>query len=198
MPTKEEVKNLMKKKGEARGVVFNTDMQYILNKKGELGLKKVEQKLKEWSYPIDYEKVRNMEWYPIGLRALSLLAVKEVFNWKDKEIEDMGYFAPTYSFIVKLLMKYLLTLEQTYEKSPSYWTKHYNVGELKVPEYNEKEKYCVLQLWDFKIHPVMCSYYTGYFHKIAELGARQKITGIRKTKCMFWGDAYHEYLIRWE
>lgn len=198
MLTKDEVENLMKKRGQVRGVVFNTDSEYILREKSEEGLKKVEQKTKEWGYPIDYKNVRNMEWYPVGLRALSLLAAKEVFDWSDEKIKDMGHSAPAYSFIVKLLMKYLLTLKQTYEKSPGYWTKHYTVGELKVPEYNEEEKYCVLQLRDFKIHPILCSYYLGYYRKIAELGARQEITGIEETKCSFKGAPYHEYVIRWE
>ena len=198
MLTKTEVENLIKKPGKVRGVVFNTDAEYILSDKGEEGLKKVEEKTKEWGHPIDYKNIRNMEWYPVGLRALSLLAIKEVFNWGDEKIKDMGYSAPTYSFIVKLLMKYLLTLEQTYEKSPGYWTKHYTAGELKAPEYNKKEKYCVLQLQDFKIHPVLCFYYLGYYRKIAELGARQKITGIEETECPFKGGSYHEYVIRWE
>ena len=198
MLIKTEVENLMKKSGQVRGVVFNTDAQYILGEKGEEGLKKVEEKTKEWGYPIDYKNVRNMEWYPIGLRALSLLAAKEVFDWGDEKIKDIGHSAPTYSFVVKLLMKYLLTLKQTYGKSPSYWTKHYNVGELKVPEYNEEEKYLVLQLRDFKIHPILCPYYAGYFRKIAELGAREEITGIEETKCPFRGDSHHEYVIRWK
>ena len=198
MFTKDEAENLMKKRGQVRGVVFNTDTEYVLSEKGEEGLKKMEEKTKEWGYPIDYKNIRNMEWYPVGLRAISLLAAKEVFDWGDEKIKDMGHSAPTYSFIVKLLMKYLLTLEQTYKKSPGYWTKHYTVGELKVPEYNEDEKYCVLQLRDFKIHPILCIYYTGYFRKIAEIGSRQKITSIEKTKCSFKGAPYHEYVIRWE
>ncbi len=193
-----ELDNLFKKSGQVRGVVFNTDAEYILGKKGEEGLKKVEEKTKEWGRPIEYKKIRNMEWYPVGLRAVSLLAVQEAFGWQDKEIEDMGYSAPSHSFIVKLLMKYLLTLKQTYERSPSYWTKHYDVGELKVPEYNEEKKYLVLHLSNFEIHPILCPYYLGYFRKIAELGAQQKIIGIEETGCSFKGDSYHEYVIKWK
>ena len=198
MLTKTEIENLIKKPGQVRGVVFNTDAEYILNKKGEKELERVGQKTKEWGHPIDYKNIRNMEWFPIGLRIISLLAAKEVFNWQDKEIEDMGHSAPAYSLVVKLLMKYFLTLKQTYEKSPGYWAKHYNIGKLEAPEYNEKEKYLILQLWDFKIHPILCSYYLGYFRKIAELGAQQKITGIEETKCPFRAGPCHEYTIRWE
>ena len=198
MLTKTEIENLIKTPGQVRGVVFNTDAEYVLREKGEGELKKVEEKTREWGYPIVYKNIRNMAWYPVGLRIISLLAIKTVFNWDDEKIKDMGHSAPSYSFVVKLLMKYLLTLEQTYEKSPGYWTKHYTVGELKTPEYNEKERYLVLQLYDFKIHPILCLYYAGYFRKIAELGARQKITSIEETKCPFRGGSCHEYTIRWE
>ncbi|HUV81394.1 MAG TPA: hypothetical protein VMW21_02720 [Patescibacteria group bacterium] len=193
-----ELDNLFKKSGQVRGVVFNTDAEYILGKKGEEGLKKVEEKTKEWGRPIEYKKIRNMEWYPVGLRVVSLLAVQEAFGWQNNEIEDMGYSAPSHSFIVKLLMKYFLTLKQTYERSPSYWTKHYDVGELKVPEYNEEKKHLVLHLSNFEIHPILCLYYLGYFRKIAELGAQQKIIGIEETRCSFKGDSYHEYVIKWK
>jgi hypothetical protein len=198
MLTPKEIKKIMEKPGQVRGAVFNTDAKYILEKKGEEGLKKVEEKTREWGQPIDYKKTKNMGWYPVGLRAVSLLAAEEVFNWRDEEIEDMGYSAPTHSFIVKLLMKYLLTLEQTYKKSPSYWAEHYDIGELRVPEYNEKGKYLVLQIFNFELHPILCSYYVGYFRKIAELGSRQEITDIEKTKCSFRGDSCHEYVIKWK
>lgn len=53
MLTKNEIEDLMKKPGQVRGVVFVTDAKYILNKKGEEGLKKVEEKTKEWGQPIN-------------------------------------------------------------------------------------------------------------------------------------------------
>lgn len=196
--TQEEIKRIMEIKGEARGTVFLTDAQCILAKKGKAGLKKVEEKTKEWGYHIDYQNIKSMTLYPIGLRALSILAIKEVFGWGKKDIKEMGHLAPTFSVIVKLVMKYLLSLKLTYQKSPSYWRKYYTVGRVENPEYNEKEKYVVLELYDLKVHPILCPYYAGYFLRIAELGAKEKILGIEETKCIFRGDECHQYIIRWK
>ena len=198
MLTKTEIENLIKAPGQVRGVVFNTDAEYVLREKGEEELRRVEEKTKEWGCPIDYKNIRNMEWYPVGLRVVSLLAIKTVFNWDDEKIKDMGHSAPSHSFVVKLLMKYLLTLKQTYEKSPGYWTKHYTVGELKTPEHNEKEKYLVIRLKEYKFHPIICIYFQGYFQRIAQYVIKSEKFTTEETKCMHRGDLYHEFVVHWQ
>lgn len=197
--TKEEIKKLMEIPGKTRGVVFQTDAEYVREKKGEEELRSVEKTLKEWDCPIDYGKIKATDWYPVGLRAVSLLAIKETFGWGDKEIKDMGESAPKYSFIVKMLLKYFLTLKKSWQVVAAYWKKHYTVGSLEPAEYHEKEKYLTLYLKDFKIHPILCTYlFAGYFVGFTKCVKKsKKITG-EETKCMFKGDPYHEGVIRWE
>ena len=129
--TKEELDNLIKVKGEARGAVFQTDAEYVRLAKGEVGLSKVQEELKRMGHPIDYKNIRATEWYPVGLRAVSLLVIQKVFNWDDKEIEKMGNTAPKYSFIVRLLMKYFLTFPMSYKQSPTYWKNTIPLGSLR-------------------------------------------------------------------
>jgi len=200
--TKQEIERIAKTQGEVRGSALVTDMNYILQKKGEEGLKRLEEKIKEWGYNIDYRNIKNMGWYSVGLRLLSLLAVKEVFGWDEKDIRNMGYSAPAYSFTLRLVMRYFLTLKKTYQMASSVWKKHYTIGRLETPEFHEteKEKYIILRVYDFKIHPIFCPYYAGYFLRAAELSvsSKEKIIGIEETKCMFKGDAFHEFKVRWE
>jgi hypothetical protein len=197
--TKEEIKVMMGITGEARGVTLQTDAEYVLLKKGKDGLGKVEEKLKEMGCPIDYKHVKATDWYPVGLRALSLIAIKETFNWTNEEIEDMGNVAPKYSFFVKLLMKYFLTLSMTYEESPKYWKKHYTIGELETPDYSPKKKYFIIRVKGFKIHPILCVYLGGYFKRISQFVLKNaKNFKITENKCMFRGDPYHETLITYE
>jgi histidyl-tRNA synthetase len=73
---KEELDKLMKIEGEIKGVAFQADAKYILEKEGEEGLKKLEKRVKEFGYPIDYRTVRALNFYPIGLRVISLLLIK--------------------------------------------------------------------------------------------------------------------------
>jgi len=197
MVNTEEIKKLIKIPGKVRGQVFITDLGYVREKKGEEGVRLLKKKIREWGVPIDYEKAKPLEWYSVGLRAISLLALKEVFGWGDKEIFDLGNCAPKFSFIVKMLMKYLLSPKKTFQESPRYWKKHYNIGKLEAHEFNDKEKYFVLHLKDFKINPILCTYLSGYYLRIAQYGIKSEKITIEETKCMHKGDPYHEFIIRW-
>lgn len=193
-----EVKKLMEIPGKARGVVLQTDAEYVKEKKGEKGLLVVEEELKKLGCPIAYEKIKTTDWYPIGLRAISLLVIKKVFNWSEKEIEEMGNTAPKYSFIVRSLLKYFLSFQKTYKEAPKYWEKHYMIGKLESSDYDEKRKYYVVRLKNFKIHPVLCAYLGGYFMRMGQMVLKGSNFKIEETKCMFKGDHYHEYTINWE
>ena len=122
--TKELAKELMEIKGEARGVVFKTDADSILKQKGREGLRRVEKRLKEVDYPIEYGKIKEMDFYPIGLRAVSLLAIKEVFNFSKEDIKKIGTEAPKISFIIKLFTQYFFSLNQLAQKAADIWQRH--------------------------------------------------------------------------
>jgi len=196
---KKEADILMEIPGKARGVVFQTDAEYVRAKKGEEGLEKVKEELEKIGCPIDYENIKATGWYSLGLRVISLLAIKKTFDWGDKEMEDMGHAAPKYSFIVKMLLKYFLTVDMTYKESPKYWEKHYTVGKIEAPGYSLEEKYFLIRLKDFKIHPVLCMYLGGYFIMLSKyLLKSTKNNKVQETKCMFSGDPYHEFLVTWK
>lgn len=194
MINKEELDKLIKIKGEVKGVVFQTDANYILKKEGEKGLKKLEEAVKELGYPIDYRKSRALDVYPIGLRVVSLILIKDTFAWPDSEIRRMGYMAPTTSFIVKLLMKFFVDFKKFINEVPKYWKKHYSVGSLEVLSMNEETKEAVLHLKDINIDPLLCLYLEGYFERLYEfvVGGGKGIC--KENKCVFKGDSCHEYI----
>ncbi|PIR71678.1 MAG: hypothetical protein COX89_00535 [Candidatus Nealsonbacteria bacterium CG_4_10_14_0_2_um_filter_37_10] len=194
---KEEANRLMKIKGNARGVTLQTHAEYILYKKGDEGLRRVEEKLKELGYPLKFKEVRPLKWYPEGLGVLVLLVAKEIFNWSKSDIFDMGNSAPKYSFVVKLLLKYFLSPRRSFQESPKYWRKHYDFGELETGEFNEKEKYLIVREKGYKFHPIACIFHSGYFLRIAQYVIKSEKITIEETKCMFKGDPYHEFIIRW-
>jgi hypothetical protein len=193
----EEIKKLVKIPGKVRGQVFLTDIQYVREKKGEEGISLLKEKIKEWGKLFDYDKVKTTDWYPIGLRVISLLAIKETFNWGDDKITDMGNSAPKYSFIVRMLMKYFLSPEKTFGESPKYWEKHYSIGRMEPYKYDPVENMYILRLHDFKVHPIMCFYFKGYFTMIGQFVQKWKIT-TRQTRCVFKGDPYCEYSLKWD
>ena len=198
--TKEEIDKLIETKTQARGVVFKTDTEYILGEKGEEGLKKLEEELEKLGHPIKYKEIKSMEFYPAGLRALSLLAIKKTFGFDDKKIENMGLVATKKSIIVKLFVRFFLSLERVFFKeAPRIWQKHWTAGELVPVELNEEKKYAILRLENFNLHPLYCSVYLqGYFAGILQMLIKSPKMTCQETKCSLKGDEYHEYLLKWE
>ena len=80
---KKELENVMEIKGEVRGAVFQTDAKYVLEREGEEGLKKLEERVKKLGYKIDYRTAKATNWYPAILRIISLLLIKDTFGWPD-------------------------------------------------------------------------------------------------------------------
>jgi hypothetical protein len=200
MLDKKEIENLMKIKGKIRGVVFQTDGRYILEKMGEEGLEKLEKRAKELNLTIDYRGAKTMEWYPVGLRAISLLLIKDVFGWGDKEIREIGKTAPKISFIVKFLFKLFLSPKKLAEEVPQYWKEHYrNIGELEAIKVDEEKKEIVLHLRNFNVHPIFCTYLSGYFETVMALTRKSGKATCQETKCVFKDNTpYHEFLLTWE
>jgi len=198
--TKEEIKKLMEIEGQARGVVLKTDAEYVLVKRGEEGLKKIEKELGKLGHPLNYRKIKSMEFYPVGLRALSLLVIKKALNFDDEKIEDMGLVATKKSLIIKLFVRYFLSMKRVFfEEAPRIWRKHWTKGTLVPVELNEEKKYGLLRLKDFDLHPLYCSVYLcGYFSGILQMLVKTPEITCQETKCSFKGDEYHEYLLKWK
>jgi len=176
--------------------VFQTDGYYILKKAGEEGLKKIEEKAQKLGVSIPYRKTSALDWYPAGLRAISLLLIKETFKLNNKEIRNIGYTAPKVSLIVKLLMKFFVSPKKFVEKIPHYWRQHWTVGELQVVEFDSDNKKLVLRLKGINLSPIFCLYEEGYFQKMWEFVMGK--AKCKETKCTFKGNRYHEYILKGE
>jgi len=196
--TKEFAQKLMEIKGEVRGVAFRTDTEYILREKGEEDLKKLEDKMARLGYPIKYKKIETMTFYPIGLRPLSLLVVRELFNFDDSTIKKMGFFATKSSFIIRIFVLPFLSLKKVFfEEAPKIWKKHFTIGQIVPVELNEEKRYGILRVKNLNLHPIYCIYLAGYFCGILEMLLRGYKISCKETKCFFRGDEYHEYLLEW-
>lgn len=195
--TANEIKELMEISGEARGQVFATDFRYIKEAKGERGVKLLKERLTELGTPIDYENIETTKWYPLRLRVISLLAIKEVFDFNDKDIESMGRTAPKLSFIVKTLMRTFSSVERSFKETTNYWKKHYSVGRLAPFGIDMKKKHAFFHIKDFKVHPILCLYLMGYFYTIAGFILKSRKITLQETKCPFRGDDYHEFSVKW-
>lgn len=196
--TKEIAVKLMEAKGQVKGEVFKTDREYILKEKGEEGLKRLEKELEKLGYPIKYRKINATGFYPVGLRAISLLMIKKIFEFDNKKIEEIGVFATKVSLVVRLFVKYFFSTKKfLLEKAPKMWRTHWTEGDLIATEVNEEKKYAVVQLKNFNLCPAYCYYLRGYFTGILHLTTGSSQITCEEVKCFFRGDEYHEYRVEW-
>ncbi len=194
MEFEKEILQLMKTEGKARGVAFQTDARYVLEKMGEEGFSKLEREAKKIDFPIDYKNIKTMSWYPFGLRIISLLLVKNTFGWEDEEIRDMGYTAPKTSIMVKLLMKFFVNFDKFSEKIPVFWEQNYTIGKLEVVKVDKKDKELIARLSDVNVNPIFFVYLEGYFEKMVQFIKKDAVCKIRKSSKR---KPCQEMIIRW-
>ena len=194
--TKQLADELIKLEGEVRGVSIKADGEIILEKKGEEGLKKLETKLSEIGHPVEFKKIKTMSFYPLGLKAIILLAMQEVFGYHGEDMVRMGEFQSKLSLIIKTFMKYFFSLDKLAQESQNLWSKYYTVGTAKVVELNKEKKHGIIRVENFKLHPLHCKVLCGFFRSIVKMIVRSPTT-CEETKCIFKGDDRHDFLIKW-
>ena len=194
--TKEVLEKLAGIEGESRGTSFKADGEFILKEKGEEGLTILEKRMTELGYPINYKKMKATDFFPSGLRGLELVVIRELFNFNREDFAQMGIFQTKTSLILKLFMKFFVSLEVLSKKVPAMWRKYYTTGDLKATEINNAEKYLILVLDNFALHPFHCQLLEGYFANTVKM-----VIGVpvicKETKCTFRGDDHHEFLVKW-
>jgi len=197
MLTREEAEKIMNMEGESRGTPLLTDAAYVRRRSGEEGMNKIKAELERLGFPIEYDKIKAMEWVPLGLRGLSLLVIKDTFHLTEEDIEDMGNTAPKNSFILKILMRFFVSPKTALLNASRSWEKHYTVGTLELIKFHEREQYATLHLKNFIFHPVQSIYLKGYFHRYMQFLFPGKIVEVTIKKSMFQGDPYNEYKLSW-
>ncbi len=198
MVSKEDAERLMSIKGQVRGAVFETDAEYVRNKHGREALMKVETVMQDLGCELRYDQLSSMEWMPLGLRSISLLAMKELFEWSDEEVKAVGDAAPKHSFTVKLFMKFFISPRMAFSHAPEYWTRHYDTGRLEAVAIDEEKRNAVVRLHEFTCHSVYCKYLEGYFGRLFKFMFPNSLVTIRETSCICNGDTCHEFIVDWK
>jgi hypothetical protein len=194
--TREAIEKLKRIKGNTRGLTFKADADFILLEEKEEGLARLKEKMQELGCPIKYTAIKPMVFYPIGLRGLELLVIKELFDFNREKFREMGAFQTKTSLIVKLFMKFFISPEAIAGQASKIWRKYYTTGDLKVLEMDSKRRYGVLRLENFALHPLHCQLLEGYFANIMKMIVNGPVV-CREVKCTFSGDKYHEFELRW-
>lgn len=194
--SKEEFDELMSLEGEVKGTGIKTHGEFILKEEGEEGLKKLEEIMTKLGYPIKYKEIKSTTLYPFGVEAVTLVAIKRLFNYDDKKFQEMGKFHAKVSLIIRLFMKYFVSLERMTKEGQKIWQRYFTIGELKVVEINERGRRLVFRVENFKFHPLHCQILMGSLPTVIQMIIGKPAT-CEETKCVHQGDEYHEFSVKW-
>jgi hypothetical protein len=196
--TKEEVQRIAKIKGNVSGTILKAYYDFIVDHIGEDGAKKIEERLTNLGCPIKFKEAFSFKWYPKAYSSLICMAFLEIAGWDEKRAFEVGYDAPAYSVLTKLLMKYF-SIERILKESPRHWRQHFDFADMKCVEYKPEEKCAILRLNGFKkFHPTVYFYIWGYLTRLIEMATKGKEVKVEQTKSLYNNDPYDEFKIIWE
>ena len=194
--SKEERDELKKIKGQIRGIGTKDILEFVLKEEGKEGLKKLEDATVSLGYSVNYKDIKRMNFYPLVSLAVLFLLIKKLFNYNDEKLQEMGRFCSRSSAILRIFMKYLVSIENIAKEAPTMYKKYFTTGSLKIAEYDKKKKYIIARVENLRIHPTHCQYLVGYFSSVVEMVTRKLVT-CEETKCVYNGSEYHEFLVKW-
>jgi len=194
--TKEIVDEIMAIPGEARGGAIKNDWKVLFLKKGKQGILKLEERMKELGVPIIYNKIKIMDFYPIGVDMLSMLVMREIFDFEEKDFKELGKRQVKISSLLKFLIRHFASIKLLIKGANAMWREHYTTGELSIINTNIKDSRITIILKDFETHRFFCALLCGYFAEMLSIVLATDVS-CNEMKCPLKGAHYHEFLLKW-
>ena len=194
--TKKEFDKFMGYKEKVRGSGMKLYANFVIQERGEEGLKRLEDLINNLGYPVQYKKIKTMSFYPLGLEIATLVGIKRLFNFSNEKFEEMGKFQIKGNFIFTLFLNRIVSLKKMVKGVGKVWGKAVGIGNLNVVEVDEEKKYVVFRIENFDYHPLFCHVFKGSAGSGFQMIIGKKTT-CEERKCTFSGDDYHEYILRW-
>lgn len=194
--TIKEIEELKKIKGELRGSGVKEEFDFVLKEEGREGLRKLEENLERLGFNLKREEIKIMSFYPLSHYAVAQLLMKRLFSWDNKKLQEMGRFESKSSLIMRLFMKYFVSVEAAAEQASKMWEKYYTVGNLSITKIDKENHIAIIRLEDFYCHSINCETLKGYFASVVQMVTGKEVE-CRETKCIHKGDDYHEFYLKW-
>lgn len=197
MLSKEEIKEIENIGGKVRGFSLREDLEFLKAKKGEDGLEKILQTMKELGYPLEPEKIKNFDWYPWYQNILLIVLAQRVFNWGKEEFREWGLFSAQISFMAKLIMKFFVSIDRVLKGANDYWRRYFSEGKIEVEVFDKTQHLIILNLKDFPTHQLFCWELEGYFWQVASYVLPKENLRVEEIECPFSGQKDHKFKISW-
>lgn len=195
--TKKIADELIKMECQARGHSIKVDLNYVLFREGQEGIKKMEKAMADLGYPIKYNQIEIMKLYPLGLQTIIILVMAKLFGYKKEDFEKVGEFTSKMPFIMRLFMRYLVSIDMVAKYAQRMWNTHYTRGKIEIIKLDKEKKHIIVRISEFKTHPFHCIITKSYIAHVIKMAVKASIISHQETKCPFLGDDYHELLVKW-
>ena len=193
----EEIKKFMGIPGEVKGLFLITKADYVRKNQGEDGVKRLEQAMADFNYPLKYKEIKPAAFYPLGLFMFHFTALHRLFGYDEKRFSEMGIAeAKNSSPLIRIFLSHLVSLERLAQVVPKMWRDQFSIGSLKAVKIDRGGKQFAVRLDDFTGDPYMCSSLEGYFSGILNMVVGKAVS-CQETKCVHQGDPCHEFLLKW-
>ena len=193
----EELAKIKQIKGEAIGGSLKEDFQFVLKKEGEAGLKRIEKEMEKFGCPLKMAEIKNFQWYPFWMSILLLVVNRNTFNWSDDVLRENGRFSAKVSVVMRIMVKYFISLERSFVEIGSYWRKYYTVGEVKTEELDVNGRQAIISLSGIDTHPVFCRILEGYVWQIFAYHVVADSLKVEEIECIFKGGKTHRLKLKW-
>ena len=193
-----EIPELMKLRGQERAADTKYLIEYVKGKEGSEGYDKLIVELKKFGFIVpDLSQANDTDWISETVAHVFFIGACRVFDWNEEEIFKMGRGIMSFSKTLKIFVKYFYSPEKTIQKTADSWNKYFSYGRIKLLNFDAVKKEGLMELHDFKSHPLVCLYFSGIFSEILELATGSKKAMVKETKCMFGGNNCHEFKLSW-
>lgn len=199
MISSQELRKIKKIKGKIRGTAFRNDFDCVKEKGGKKQLDQVKKRLRELGCEeeIYQEKISIFNWYPLWCHVLFFVILNEEMGWREKDIFNIGFHGTRASLVLRIIPKQAFNLEKIFSQSHKYWDKNFSVGKMEAEKYDLKEKYVVLKLKEFNVHPLECWTIKGYLAGFMDILGKSDVQ-VKETKCTHQGNKFHQFKITWK
>lgn len=192
--SKKEAEKLMAIDGEVRGIGIKDDFLYVKKIKGKEVMDRMEKSIQDLGYDFHLDRMKALAFYPVGFEGLGLVASHKIAGFTPDDIREMGAYEPKASLIIRLFMKYFVSIDMVAKKASEMWESYYTRGELVVLEMDKENKRGEVVLKDFKLHPFHCRILEGYFATLLQTVTKEKVT-CREIECPFEGGQFHKFVL---
>ncbi|MBD3208734.1 MAG: hypothetical protein GF370_04775 [Candidatus Nealsonbacteria bacterium] len=169
---------------------------FILKKKGEQGLEKIEKAMKELGHPINYKEIKPMAFYSMGFAFVTLILSKKILGFEDKEFQKMGKLDAQTGPVRRLFMRFLVSLDMALEEVPSMWRRYHTEGNLRFVKVDKEQGTLVLRLEDFPTIDSHLQYLIGYFSAILQMIVGSE-TSCEVRECDNQEKECYKFLLKW-